>query len=356
MASTSSLTRSSATTTRLPCSLIEAQVMLAGISSKSTLPLFFESEVFKRLLEGDYSPPVVDSTHFPDYDGSGTFPAFSYPRSLVPFCFPSDTSRPLSVASGLDLFCSAQMAVRTLQDLVDDSPSTESEIYNVFEEAAPFLIYIHDFWMGRANCPLFAEQVLLSAESLSLSLPAFLRDDLTQQWGVPLEHRSSAGGVPKFERFPALPIPFCLRFREGSAMMRMVSSTDLDPFVSLRGQNALSGVPKTVSSPKVSDLISPSPANKAQAVPPRALRRNREIESLKADASSFLASPQSTHSKDSDNELLRGSPSVDPAPRTSTSTKVPVDSKKPKSKTTIKVVEDSKASISSPAVPTSSRF
>ncbi|KAJ4463613.1 hypothetical protein C8R41DRAFT_927346 [Lentinula lateritia] len=65
------------------------------------------------------------------------------------------------------------MAVRTLQDLVDDSPSTESEIYNVFEEAAPFLIYIHDFWMGRANCPLFAEQVLLSAESLSLSLPLF---------------------------------------------------------------------------------------------------------------------------------------------------------------------------------------
>ena len=70
-------------------------------------------------------------------------------------------------------------------------------------------------------------------------------------------------------------------------MMRMVSSTDLDPFVSLRGRNALSGVPKTVSSPKVPDLISPSPANKAQAVPPRALRRNREIESLKADASSF---------------------------------------------------------------------
>ncbi|KAJ4486437.1 hypothetical protein C8R41DRAFT_868314 [Lentinula lateritia] len=181
----------------------------------------------------------------------------------------------------------SQMAVRTLQDLVDDSPPTEYEIYNVFEEAAPFSIYIHDFWMGRANCPLFAEQVLLSAESLSLSLPAFRRDDLTQQWGVPPEHRSSAEGVLKFERFPALPIPFCLRFREGSAMMRMVSSKDLDPFVSLRGQNVLSGVPKTVSPPKVSDVISPSPANKAQAVPPRALRRNREIESLKADASSF---------------------------------------------------------------------
>ncbi|KAJ3924449.1 MAG: hypothetical protein NXY57DRAFT_969850 [Lentinula lateritia] len=139
MASTSSQTRAAASTTLLPTSLIEAQVMLAGISSKSTLPLFFESAAFKRLLEGDYSPLVVDSTHFPDYDGSGTFPAFSYPRSLVPFCFPSDTSRPLSVASGLDLFCSAQMAVQTLQDLVDNSPPTESEIYNVFEEAAPFL-------------------------------------------------------------------------------------------------------------------------------------------------------------------------------------------------------------------------
>ncbi|KAJ3803592.1 hypothetical protein F5876DRAFT_71321, partial [Lentinula aff. lateritia] len=60
-------------------------------------------------------------------------------------------------------------------------------------------------------------------------------------------------------------------------------------------------------------------------------------------------SPRSTRSKDSDNELLRGSPSVDTAPRASSSTKVSVDSKKPKSKTTIKVVEDSKASNSPPA-------
>ncbi|KAJ3911309.1 hypothetical protein F5877DRAFT_86165 [Lentinula edodes] len=330
MASTSSQTRAVDSTTLLPTSLIEAQIMLAGIPSKSTLPLFFESAVFKRLLEGDYSPPVVDSTNSLDYDGSGTIPAFSYPRSLVPFCFPSNTSRPLS-------------------DLVDDSPPTESEIYNVFEEAAPSLIYIHDFWMGRANCPLFAEQVLLSAESLSLSLPAFLRDDLTQQWGILPEHRSSAEGVLKFERFPAIPIPFCLRFREGSAMMRMVSSKDLDPFASLRGQSVLPGVPKMVSPPKVSDVISPSPASKAPAVPPRALRRNREIESLKADASSFLASPRSTRSKDSDNELMSGFPLVDAAPRASSSTKVPVGRKEPKSKTTIKVVEDSKASNSPPA-------
>ncbi|KAJ3924669.1 MAG: hypothetical protein NXY57DRAFT_969331 [Lentinula lateritia] len=192
MASTSSQTRSSASTTLLPTSSLEAQVLLAGIQSKSTLPLFFESAVFQRLQAGDYSPPLLDSQHSPDYDGSGPFPAFSYPRALVSFCFPSETLRPLSVASGLDLFCSAQMAVRTLQVLTDNSPSTESpEVYDVFEEAAPFLIYIRDFWIGRANCPLFAEQVLLSAESLSLGLPVFLRDNLAQQWGIPPEHRSS---------------------------------------------------------------------------------------------------------------------------------------------------------------------
>ncbi|KAJ3914247.1 hypothetical protein F5877DRAFT_82980 [Lentinula edodes] len=175
MASTSSQTQSSAATTLLPTSLLEAQVLLSDLKLKSKLPLFFESPVFQRLRQGDYVPPVLDSQNSPDYNGSGSFPAFSYPRSLVPFCFPPDTSRSLSVASGLDLFCSAQMAVRTLQDLVDESPSMETEIYNVFEEAAPFLIYIHDFWMGRANCPLFAEQVLLSAESLSFGLGAPLR-------------------------------------------------------------------------------------------------------------------------------------------------------------------------------------
>ncbi|KAJ3803583.1 hypothetical protein F5876DRAFT_84977 [Lentinula aff. lateritia] len=192
MASTSTQTRSSASTTLLPTSLLEAQVLLAGIQSKSTLPLFFKSAIFQRLLEGDYSPLVIGSENSPDYDGSSSFPAFSYPRSLVPFCFPPDTLHSLSVASGLDLFCSTQLAVRTLQVLVDDSPPTESgEVYNVFEEAAPYLIYIHDFWMGRANCPLFAEQVFLSAELPSLGLPAFLRDNLTQQWGIPPEHRSS---------------------------------------------------------------------------------------------------------------------------------------------------------------------
>ncbi|KAJ3804586.1 hypothetical protein F5876DRAFT_82918 [Lentinula aff. lateritia] len=327
MASTSSQTRAAASTTLLPSSLMEAQVMLAGIPSKSTLPLFFESAVFKRLLEGDYSPPVVDSTNSPDYDGSGTFPAFSYPRSLVPFCFPSDTSRPLSVASGLDLFCSAQMAVWTLQDLVDDSPPTESEVYNVFEEAAPFL-------------------VLLSAESLSLSLPAFLRDDLTQQWGIPPEHRSSAESVHKFERFPAIPIPFCLRFREGSAMMRSVSSKDLDVFASLRGKGSLAGASKLNTPAPPLEIKSSTSVAKALVAPPRLIRRNRELESLKAEASTFFSSPRSTHSRDSDNELLSGFPSVGSAPRASSSAKVSIGRKEPKSSTTVKVVEGSKASDS----------
>ncbi|KAJ3803704.1 hypothetical protein F5876DRAFT_84640 [Lentinula aff. lateritia] len=111
----------------------------------------------------------------------------------------------------------------------------------------------------------------------------------------------------------------------------------------------LPGVPKAVSPPKVSDVIPLPSATKAPAVPPRVLRRNREVESLKADASSFLSSPHSTRSKDSDNELLSGIPSADSAPRASSSTKVSVGSKEPKFKTTIKVVEDSKASNSPPA-------
>ncbi|KAJ3925761.1 MAG: hypothetical protein NXY57DRAFT_967313 [Lentinula lateritia] len=322
MASTSSETRSSASTTLLPTSLLEAQVLLEGIQLKSTLPLFFESPVFQCLQAGDYSPPLLDSQNSPDYAGSNIFPVFSYPRALVLFCFPSETLRPLSVASGLDLFCSAQMAVRTLQVLTDDPPSTESpEVYNIFEEAAPFLIYIHDFWIGRANCPLFAEQVLLLAESLSLGLP----------------------GVHKFEQFPAIPIPFCLRFQEGSAMMCMVPSKDLDLFASLRGQGVLPGVPKAVSPPKVSNVIPLPSATKAPAGPPRALRRNQEVESLKADASSFFSSPRSTHSKDSDNELLGGILSLDTAPRASS---VRMGSKP---KASVKVVEESKVSDPTPS-------
>ncbi|KAJ3924722.1 MAG: hypothetical protein NXY57DRAFT_969193 [Lentinula lateritia] len=219
------------------------------------------------------------------------------------------------------------MAVRTLQVLTDDSSPIESaEVYNIFEEASPFLVYIHDFWMGRANCPFLA-----------------------QQWGIPPEHQSTFQDASDFEHFPTIPIPFCLRFCEGSAMILLVPSAELDPFASLRSQGVLSGNPSAIPPSNTSETLSPPPATKAPVVPPRALRRNCEIEGLKADASTFLSSPRPTRSKDSDNELLSGFPSVGSAPRASLSTKVSVGSKEPKSKTTIKVVEDSKASNSPPA-------
>ncbi|KAJ3910837.1 hypothetical protein F5877DRAFT_86940, partial [Lentinula edodes] len=235
MASTSSPTRSSATTTLLPASLAEAQKLIAGLKLKSSQPLFFESDSFQRLSEGDYSPPILDSQNSPDHDSSRPFPAFSYPSALVPFCFPPGSSRQLSVASGLDLFCSASMITQILHPLLEASDSLDSgEAFNAFEEAAPFLIYVHDFWIGRANCPLFAEHVLRTADGLFQRLPAFLRDSLEQQWGIPFNHQSSFLGPSDFKQFPVIPIPFCLRFREGSAMMRLASSKDLDPFVSLR--------------------------------------------------------------------------------------------------------------------------
>ncbi|KAJ3845832.1 hypothetical protein EV368DRAFT_90022 [Lentinula lateritia] len=90
--------------------------------------------------------------------------------------------------------------------------------------------------------------------SLSVRLPEFLRDGLEQQWGIPPEHRSSPSSTPVFGHFPTIPIPFCLRFREGSAMMRLAPSMDLDPFVSLGGRIQ---------------------------VPLRLVKRNQEIESLK---------------------------------------------------------------------------
>ncbi|KAJ4463216.1 hypothetical protein C8R41DRAFT_872486 [Lentinula lateritia] len=118
--------------------------------------------------------------------------------------------------------------------------------------------------------------------------------------------------------------------------MHMVPSKDLDPFTSLRGQGVLPGVPKIASPSKVSDVILPSSTTKAPAVPPRVIRRNREVESLKADASSFLGSPHSIRSKDSDNECPSSFPLVDAAPQVSSSAKVSVGRKEPKSKTTVK--------------------
>ncbi|KAJ3924948.1 MAG: hypothetical protein NXY57DRAFT_968696 [Lentinula lateritia] len=282
MASTSSQTRSAASTTLLPTSLMEAQVLLAGLSFRSTLPLFFESAVFQHLQQGNYAPPLLSPQHTPDYDGSSTFPAFSYPRPLLPFCFPVDTSRALSVALGLDLYRSAQMAVRTLQSTMEDSNPTESkELYHLFEEAAPYLLYIHDFWMGRANCPLFAEQILLTAMSLSVCLPKFLRDGLEQQWGIPPEHQSSTSSTLVFGHFPTIPIPFCLRFHEGSAMMRLAPSMDLDPFVSLRGKGS-SVVASKVATPFAFLEYKPSaPIFNTPVAPLRLVKRNQEIESLK---------------------------------------------------------------------------
>ncbi|KAJ3871102.1 hypothetical protein F5051DRAFT_446629 [Lentinula edodes] len=214
MASTSSSqTRPGASATLLPTSLAEAQELIAGLKSKSSQPLFFESDLFQCLSEGNYSPPILNSQNSPDHDSSKPFPAFLYPLALVPFCFPPGSSRHLSVASGLDLFCSACMIIRILHPLIEASDSFDSgEAYNAFEEAAPFLTYIHNFWIERANCPLFAEHVLRTADGLFQHLPAFLRDCLEQQWGIPFNHQSSFLGPSDFKQFPVIPIPFCLQF------------------------------------------------------------------------------------------------------------------------------------------------
>ncbi|KAJ3870696.1 hypothetical protein F5051DRAFT_447295 [Lentinula edodes] len=101
--------------------------------------------------------------------------------------------------------------------------------------------------------------------------------------------------------------------------MRMVSSKDLDVFASLRSEGSPADASKTPSQPLG---IKPSTSvSKAPVAPPRLIRRNRELESLKADASMFCS-----------------------APVASSSTKVSVGKKEPKSSTTVKVVEGSKAS------------
>ncbi|KAJ3884821.1 hypothetical protein GG344DRAFT_83478 [Lentinula edodes] len=140
MASTSSQTQSSASTTLLPTSLSEAQELLAGIKSKSTLPSFSESPEYQKLLDGEYVPPILSSQSSPDYDGSSPLPSFLYPRALVPFSFPQSSQFPLSVASGLDLFCSARMTIRSLQASVEASSAVDSDkLYEAIEEVAPFL-------------------------------------------------------------------------------------------------------------------------------------------------------------------------------------------------------------------------
>ncbi|KAJ3898137.1 hypothetical protein F5879DRAFT_995108 [Lentinula edodes] len=267
---------------------------------------------------------------------------------LALHCFSPDLSHPLSVASGLDLFCSAQTVIWSLQTLVEAPPSEASEGYTLFEETAPFLIYLHDFWIGRANCPLFAEHVLLTAGFLSQGLPAFLCESLEQQWDIPAEHHSLASGTLNFESFPAIPIPFSLRFREGSAIMHLISSKDLDPFASLRGKGPMAQVSKPVSSSSVLDGVTPSRVFKASVAPPRLTRRNRELEDLKTDALSFLSSPCPVPSQGSDHELLSGFPSRDvPNPPLIKASAAKVE---PKAKTTVKVVEGSKVSTPSTSI------
>ncbi|KAJ4491119.1 hypothetical protein C8J55DRAFT_556710 [Lentinula edodes] len=336
MASTSSQTRAVASTILLPSSLAEAQELLAGIKSKSSLPSFFDSSEYQKLLDGKYVPPILSSQNSPDYDGLSALPIFLYPRVLVSFSFPQDSQFPLSVASGLDLFCCARMIIQSLQASVESSGDSD-EIYEAIEEAAPFLNYIHDFWIGRSNCPLFAELVLLTVEFLAQGLPAFLRENLEHHWGIPPDHRSSHLESREFKRFPAIPIPFCLRFREGSAIMRLVTSKDLDPFISIRSSTK---GPRPLNPSPVED--SPSPLGDHQPVgPPKQNKRKRELASLMADASSILDRRSAT--KTPRKEDLSDTPKA-----SSSKKKVEKPLPKPKatarSKTTVKMVEESRVS------------
>ncbi|KAJ3870541.1 hypothetical protein F5051DRAFT_447531, partial [Lentinula edodes] len=353
MASASSQTRSSASSTLLPYSLSEAQELLAGLKSKSSLPLFFESALFQCLSEGDYSPPILDLQNSPDHDATKALPAFSYPRPLVPFCYPPNSSRPMSVASGLDLFYSSRMVIHLLQPVMAASSVPNSgKVYALFEEAAPFLIYIRDFWIGRANCPLFAEHVLCTAAFLSQKLPAFFHDSLNQQWGVPLEDRSSFLSSEDLKHFPSIPIPFCLRFREGSAIMRLVPLEDLDPFSALRSSKTetrpLPGGTR-VSLP-AEDSTESSEENQSVA-PPKSNKRKRELVSLMADASTILDRRSNVKSPSKEDRPV--------LPKASSSKKkVEKPAPKPKatarSKTSVKMVEESRVSPESEELVTPS--
>ncbi|KAJ3925139.1 MAG: hypothetical protein NXY57DRAFT_968310 [Lentinula lateritia] len=354
MASTSSSqTRTEVSATLLPTSLAEAQELIAGLKSTSSQPFFFESDLFKCLSEGDYCPPLLNSQNSPDHDSSKPFPAFSYPSALVPFCFPPGSSRHLSVASGLDLFCSTRMIIQILHPLIEVSDSMDSgEAYNAFEEATPFLAYIHNFLIGRANCPLFAEHVLRTADGLFQHLPAFLRDSLEQQWGIPFNHQSSFLGPSDFKQCPVIPIPFCLRFQEGSAMMRLASPKDLDPFVSLRSSMAetrlLPGGPR-VPSP-VEDSFESSEENQLVA-PPKCNKRKCELAGLMADASTILDRHSNVKSP-----LKEDRPILPKASSSKKKVEKPVPKPKAtaRSKTTVKVVEESRVSPESEELVTPS--
>ncbi|KAJ3884658.1 hypothetical protein GG344DRAFT_83706 [Lentinula edodes] len=248
----------------------------------------------------------------------------------------------MSVASGLDLFCSSRMAIHLLQPVIAASSIPDSgKVYALFEEAAPFLIYIRDFWIGRANCPLFAGHVLYTAAFLSQKLPAFFQDSLNQQWGVPLEDHSSFLSSQDLKRFPSIPIPFCLRFREGSAIMCLVPLEDLDPFSALRSSMAetrpLPG--GTRVSPPAEDSTESSEENQSVA-PPKSNKRKRELVSLMADASTILDRRSNVKSPSKEDRPV--------LPKASSSKKkVEKPAPKPKatawSKTSVKMVEESRA-------------
>ena len=70
-------------------------------------------------------------------------------------------------------------------------------------------------------------------------------------------------------------------------MMRMVSSKDLDVFASLRGKESSAVALKATTSSPPLEIQSSTSVSKALVAPPRLIRRNRELENLKADASSF---------------------------------------------------------------------
>ncbi|KAJ3805039.1 hypothetical protein F5876DRAFT_82251 [Lentinula aff. lateritia] len=97
-------------------------------------------------------------------------------------------------------------------------------------------------------------------------------------------------GPSDFKQFPVIPIPFCLRFQEGSAMMRLVSLKDLDPFSSLRSSmtetHQLSEGPR-VSSP-IEDSLKSSEEDRSVA-PPKRNKRKCELASLMADASTICS-------------------------------------------------------------------
>ena len=70
-------------------------------------------------------------------------------------------------------------------------------------------------------------------------------------------------------------------------MMRSVPSKDLDAFASLRGKGSLAGASKRNPLAPPLEIKSSTSIPKAPVAPPRLIRRNRELENLKADASSF---------------------------------------------------------------------